>query len=634
MNYILFLLLLFFNVLYGGGFSSQTVVLTKNGYVEISEIKPGDYVLTCDNNNELIEEKVIVTYRHKVNRYVRIIINDEIVETTLDHCFRLFEDKTWQKAEQLTCNDGLLQNSLLHAVIQSVEIINESKEFFDLSLKKHNNFYISHQNINVHNFLCGLVLAFTFESTLASFAFESVTALIALAGVCVGIAMDYCGRKQIIAGDPNNPAVIYQEQGFGSNKTAEQLAEEERQEWQQKAALYYQEHAFHHIENSEVQNHETKQTSEIVTSEIKNKINDEGLIESTYQNILVENNTITVSSENGSVSMDVENICNAISESIDNPENYVIIRDSDHNNFVYKKCSDLNVHECAYNFAQTISLFEPTKNAFIDGMHAVCKGAAYGLINSIKEMATHSVETMTNAIAGKYLFVCQLGNIVYNSAKIGVTALVDPEKGLKEWKEYTVPVVSLMHHIQAATTTELLEQGAAFIVGFVVQNKVLGKLNNVYNSATNKVLVCANGSRLIAENNCFENDRFQQSKKFTPPKSGYQKNSNNKITECEKIKFPHGKYEDAGYHSKVGNVVKSARPTDGQKALDTSLLVEGVKEPRVSILKGEFVVLYKTQEGLYHGHVRAWKELTKDMQKALKNEKFVNHNGKILKEDM
>ncbi len=443
--------------------------------------------------------------------------------------------------------------------------------------------------------MCGLVLAFTFESTLASFAFESVTALIALAGVCIGLAMDYCGRKQIIAGDPNNPSVVYQEQGFGSNKTTEQLAEEELQEWLQKAALYYQEHAFHHIENSEVQNYELKQKLEIVNVE-KEKINDdEKLIESTYQNINVENNTIIVSSENGSVSIDVENICDAISGSIDNPENYVVIRDSDHNNFVYKKYSDLNVHECAYNFAQIINISEPTKNIFIDGMHAVCKGAAYGLINSIKDMATHPVETMTNALVGKYLFVCQLGTIVYNAAKIGVIALVDPEKGSKEWKEYTAPVVGLMNHIQAATTSELLEQGATFIVGFIVQNKVLGKLNNIYRVATNRALVCASVNHLPNENNCFENDRFQQNKKFTPPKSGCQITSNNETLKPEWI--PHR-------HKHV-----SPKDLSWKKIIANTRNGDARYKPEINIKELEFFVW---KEGIAVNNLQNWKVMKLD----------------------
>ncbi len=64
MKYTVLLFSLFFNVLCGGGFSSQTVVLMKNGYVEISTIKPGDYVLTSDNNDTIVEEEVIATYRH------------------------------------------------------------------------------------------------------------------------------------------------------------------------------------------------------------------------------------------------------------------------------------------------------------------------------------------------------------------------------------------------------------------------------------------------------------------------------------------------------------------------------------------------------------------------------------------
>jgi hypothetical protein len=42
------------------------------------------------------------------------------------------------------------------------------------------------------------------------------------------------------------------------------------------------------------------------------------------------------------------------------------------------------------------------------------------------------------------------------------------------------------------------------------------------------------------------------------------------------------------------------------------------------------VVLDRTQEGLYHGHVRSWEELTSDMQKALKKAEIVTDKGKFI----
>lgn len=98
-----------------------------------------------------------------------------------------------------------------------------------------------------------------------------------------------------------------------------------------------------------------------------------------------------------------------------------------------------------------------------------------------------------------------------------------------------------------------------------------------------------------------------------------------------KKRHPHGRYEHAGYHSKQDNGYKSRRPTNGQQALDESMLIEDQSRHRISLNNGEFVVMYETSPGLYHGHIRAWKELTTAMQKTLIKHRITKINGKILK---
>jgi RHS repeat-associated protein len=91
-------------------------------------------------------------------------------------------------------------------------------------------------------------------------------------------------------------------------------------------------------------------------------------------------------------------------------------------------------------------------------------------------------------------------------------------------------------------------------------------------------------------------------------------------------------YEAASYHGKVDNAVKSRAPINGQDALDASVLVKDTSPRRVGIDydAGEFVVFDKTIGNKYHGHVRSWKDLHPDMQKALIKSKMVDNKGKIL----
>ena len=92
---------------------------------------------------------------------------------------------------------------------------------------------------------------------------------------------------------------------------------------------------------------------------------------------------------------------------------------------------------------------------------------------------------------------------------------------------------------------------------------------------------------------------------------------------------PNGKFENAPYHGKTNNSVKNKAPIDGQAALNNSLKIGEDTTRRVGISENEFVVLDETSEGLYHGHVRTWDELTPKMQSILRKEELVTKKGKI-----
>ena len=91
--------------------------------------------------------------------------------------------------------------------------------------------------------------------------------------------------------------------------------------------------------------------------------------------------------------------------------------------------------------------------------------------------------------------------------------------------------------------------------------------------------------------------------------------------------------EYADYHhqnSKGGRLGgKSPCPKDGQKILDNSLLIKenGFRklETRVGIEGDHFVVFSEQESGKFHGHTRSWKELTDEIQKALRKNGIVKN---------
>lgn len=109
-----------------------------------------------------------------------------------------------------------------------------------------------------------------------------------------------------------------------------------------------------------------------------------------------------------------------------------------------------------------------------------------------------------------------------------------------------------------------------------------------------------------------------------------QKTTGGGDSSVAKYSFKNGRYEDASYHSAKGNSVKSAKPIDGQHALDNSLPLPRNTERRVAVSNNQIVILDKTVDGLYHGHVRTWKNLNNDVIEAvLRKAGLVTKRGKI-----
>jgi len=63
-----------------------------------------------------------------------------------------------------------------------------------------------------------------------------------------------------------------------------------------------------------------------------------------------------------------------------------------------------------------------------------------------------------------------------------------------------------------------------------------------------------------------------------------------------------------------------------------SIQIKGTSHRRVGIddKTGEFVVFHRTSSSVFHGHVRAWKDLTTQMQNALRKAGIIDRKGNIL----
>jgi hypothetical protein len=108
----------------------------------------------------------------------------------------------------------------------------------------------------------------------------------------------------------------------------------------------------------------------------------------------------------------------------------------------------------------------------------------------------------------------------------------------------------------------------------------------------------------------------------------------NRVYRADAVKAKHG-----GTSRNVGGRTVSPEPKNGQRALDNSVPINERRRVGVDVDNQEIVVLDRTGNlikdkkvvgGEYHGHVRKWDELSKDMKDALKREGVtVDKKGKI-----
>ncbi len=152
-NRLLLLFILFFNTIIGDqGFLEGTLVKTTAGYKAIEKIRPGDYVYCADDKLNCSRQPVKTITQQKSLGIVAVKINNTTILCGADQLFYLTQERRWEQAQYLTSGYLLYDANNNFIPISDVKIINQSRQLFDLNINKYHNFYVSDQNICVHNF--------------------------------------------------------------------------------------------------------------------------------------------------------------------------------------------------------------------------------------------------------------------------------------------------------------------------------------------------------------------------------------------------------------------------------------------------------------------------------------------------
>lgn len=143
---------------FDGCFSEGTLIKTEKGYTRIEEIEKGEMIYSYNLFTEEIELKpvleVLKTYEQG-NTLKLIFENETEIETTFTHEF-MTEFGEWIEAKELEVGEKVYTMTGEVKELKAKEIIQnyKAKIMYDLEIEENHNYYVSEDDILVHNESC------------------------------------------------------------------------------------------------------------------------------------------------------------------------------------------------------------------------------------------------------------------------------------------------------------------------------------------------------------------------------------------------------------------------------------------------------------------------------------------------
>ena len=134
----------------GCSFEASTLVATIDGFVPISEIREGDYVLAF--NEETQENGYYVVTRawaHLDPAVAFVTLQGETIEATPWH--RFYTDSGWFRADELSLNVNILRADGTFGLVEEVRVRKTPQIMYDLAVDEAHTFYVGEQSWLVHS---------------------------------------------------------------------------------------------------------------------------------------------------------------------------------------------------------------------------------------------------------------------------------------------------------------------------------------------------------------------------------------------------------------------------------------------------------------------------------------------------
>jgi len=213
-KYSLFFCLFLFSIKLFSGFAAGTIVKVPCGYKLIEELQPGDIVCSINKSGEHNFSKVKKTISYLLKQVVLISVGDDVIVVAPQQTFYDPVNKVWRSAKFLQKSMHLLSGYKNIVQIKNVEIIDCEIEFFDICLDDVHTFFVSQQEIVVHNFIPQIVVGISIAFEVGSITFESAYFGISVVGCWLGIKWFkpkdkkcstklFVGDSQVCAGSPD-----------------------------------------------------------------------------------------------------------------------------------------------------------------------------------------------------------------------------------------------------------------------------------------------------------------------------------------------------------------------------------------------------------------------------------------------
>ena len=134
-------------------FVAGTKIHTDKGFIDIENIKAGDYVWSANPEiHEKALKKVNKIFVRETDSIIRLSINGEKIETTEEHPFYV-EGRGWTEASSLKEGDEVRTADGSVAAVEATESIklSEPVKVYNFEVEDFHTYYVSEQKVLVHN---------------------------------------------------------------------------------------------------------------------------------------------------------------------------------------------------------------------------------------------------------------------------------------------------------------------------------------------------------------------------------------------------------------------------------------------------------------------------------------------------